>query len=160
MQDVARDEHVLAFARQVTEKFDRLGAHHRIEAVERLVQHHDLGLVRDRLRQLDPLPHSLAVAADPAMRRVDQADPLQRPRRKALRGGAVQAVQEQVGEHELPAGHPAREGVVLGAVTEAAEEILRPADRNAENADLAPRRPQQAREQIHQRALARPVRPH
>ena len=160
MQDVARDEHVLAFAGELAEKVDRLRAHHRVEAVQRLVQHHDLGPVGDRLGQLDPLPHALAVAGDPPVGRVDQSDPLQRPRGQPFRLAPLQPVQQQVGEDELPAADAAREGVVLGAVAEVPELLPRAADRDAQDADLAPRGPQQPRQQVHQGALARTVRPH
>ena len=158
VEDVTRDEHVLAFAGQLTEQFDRLGADHRVETVERLVEHHDLRMVGDRLRQLDPLPHALAVARDPPVRRVDQAHTLQGLRGEPLGFAPAQAVQQQVGEDELPPRHTPREGVVLGAVAEVPEQILRPRGGNAEDADLAPGRPQQAREQVHQGALARSVR--
>ncbi len=60
---------------------------------------------------------------------------------------------------EFAAGQASGKGIKLGAVTDLAEELLRLVSRNTEKGDLAPRRPQQPRHEIHDRGLAGAVRP-
>ena len=50
------------------------GAHQRIQAVERLIQHQHARIVSDGLGQFDALPHALAVARNFAMRGLAQVD--------------------------------------------------------------------------------------
>ena len=52
---------------------------------ERLVEDQQLGIVHDRLRQLDALAHALAVGADLLVRGVDQVDALERARARPRR---------------------------------------------------------------------------
>ena len=66
VQDVAGHDDVSAFLAPLFEKLDGFVASHGIETVERLVQHQHGGAVRDGLRQLDALPHALAVGRDGA----------------------------------------------------------------------------------------------
>ena len=47
-------------------------ANQRIETVQRLVQHQQVGIVRDGLRQPHPLPHALGIRRDLAVRRLGQ----------------------------------------------------------------------------------------
>ena len=72
MQDVAGHDDVAALVGEFAEQRDGLGAHQGIEAIERLVEHQHARIVRDGLRQLDPLPHALAIPGDLAMRGVAQ----------------------------------------------------------------------------------------
>ena len=65
-------------AAQFAEQRDGFGAHQRIEAVQRLIQHQHPRIVRDGLRQLDPLPHAFAVAGDFAVRGFGHAHALDR----------------------------------------------------------------------------------
>ena len=66
LQDVAREDDVLALARPGAEQRDRLGAHQRVKAVQRLVEDEHFGIVRDRLRQPDALPHALGIRTPPS----------------------------------------------------------------------------------------------
>ena len=67
MEDVAGDDDVAAFLAPLLEERDGFVASHGIEAVQRLVEHQDGGAVRDRLRQLDALPHAFAIGRDEAV---------------------------------------------------------------------------------------------
>src|SRR5690242_4489903 len=78
LKNVARDDHVLAFARPRAEERDRLRANQRVEAVQRLVEHEDLGIVRDRLRQPHALPHSFGIRRDLPVGRFRQTEALER----------------------------------------------------------------------------------
>ena len=60
------------------EERDGLGARQRVEPVERLVEDDHLRIVRGGLRQLDALPHALAVGGDRAVARLGQADGFER----------------------------------------------------------------------------------
>ena len=83
VQDVARDEDALA--RRGAQSLIRrmvLRAHQRIHAGQRLVENQQLGIVHQRLRQLDALPHALAVGADLLVGGVHQID---RARARAAR---------------------------------------------------------------------------
>jgi len=125
VEDVAGEEHVAPLLRERLEERDRLGARHRVEAVERLVEDDDLRVVRDRLSETDALAHPLAIPRDAAARGFLEADLRDRVGGLGLRVGAGQAVEEQRRPHELVSGEPGREGVVLRAVADLLHQELR-----------------------------------
>ena len=55
------------FVAPLAEQRDGFGARHGVQAVERLVEHQHLRIVRDGLRQLDALPHAFAVGGHGAV---------------------------------------------------------------------------------------------
>ena len=69
---------LLPCARPVLDQPDRPAPHQRIHAGQRLVEDQQLGIVHERLRQLDALPHALAVGADLLVRGVEQVDRVER----------------------------------------------------------------------------------
>src|ERR1051326_7123142 len=77
MQDMTRDNHVPALIAPLPEECDGLGASQRIQPVERLVQDNHLGLMRDGLRQLYPLPHAFAVRSYWPVRSIGETYQLQ-----------------------------------------------------------------------------------
>src|SRR5262245_20091542 len=158
VQDVTRHNQVQAFLRELAEKPDRFGAGHRVKPVQRLVQNHRRGLVRDRLGQPDALSHALAVSGDLAVGGLNQIDALDRAPGHLFGLLARQAVNRQKRFDEVVAGHPFRERIELAAIADLAKQLLRVRRRNAENADAASRRLDQAGHQIHQRRLAGTVR--
>ena len=76
---------LFAGAAPLLDQADRAPPHERIHAAQRLVEDQQLGIVRDRLRQLDALAHALAVAADLLVGGVQQIDASERPRRRRRR---------------------------------------------------------------------------
>ena len=120
------------------EQGDGFGARHGVEAVERLVEHEHLRIVRDGLGQLDALPHALAVGGHGAVGGLGHADAFERGARCARSHfGVAHAVHQQEGVDELVAGEPLGKGVELGAVAEHAAELFGMVGRDAEHADLA-----------------------
>ena len=74
VQHVRRDHDAATLARQIGDDRQDAHARQRIAAGERLVEEHDLGIVRHRLGELGALPHALGVLAEPAVHRVLQVD--------------------------------------------------------------------------------------
>ncbi len=70
----------------------------RVERADRLVEDEQVGLGHERLGDAESLAHPARVAADPAVRRIGQADALQRP------AGAI----ARVGGATRPCSRPAR----------------------------------------------------
>ena len=87
----------------------------RIHARQRFVEDEQLRIVHDRLRQLDALPHALAVGADSLVRRVDQVHLFERGLGGSSRRRVVEAVQPHERGDPLESGHALVEGVLLGA---------------------------------------------
>ena len=112
---------------QLLEQLDHLGAGHRVEAVQRLVEHQHRGLVGDRLGQLDPLAHALAVAGDPAVRRRRSARRARAPARVSSSRLARGRSRGRAGRRRRTGGRcsPLGKRVVLRAVAELAEQPLR-----------------------------------
>jgi hypothetical protein len=116
VQDVAGDDHVPPALAPLLES-DGFGARQRVQAVERLVQYHDLRIVRRGLRQLHALPHAFAVGCYLAVPGVKEPDSLKR------RHGALVAFRVGIAEHaqiridELVAGEALGKRVELGAIT-------------------------------------------
>ena len=103
VQHVARhDDRSARRAPSSRRSVDHLAPPDGIEPGHRLVEHDELGVVRDRLRDLGALAHALAVAARAPVARVAEVDALQRARRARARvaraGEPGQAQQER---HEL-----------------------------------------------------------
>ena len=88
VKDVARDDDMAPFGCPVAKEANRLAARERIHAGQRLVEDEQLGLVRQRLRQLDALAHALAVGADALVGGVFQVDLLER-RHRGVGGLAI-----------------------------------------------------------------------
>ena len=90
VQDVARHDDALARAAPLLDQTDRLAARDRIHAGQRLIEDQQFGIVRQRLRELHPLPHALAVGADLLAGGVEEIDrlraraaPSRRPRARS-----------------------------------------------------------------------------
>ena len=111
--------------------------HQRVHAAQRLVEDEQLGVVHDRLRQLDALPHALAVAADLPVRGVDQIDDLERPRGSRARIRRRQPIQAHQRLEPPPAGHPLVERILVGAEPDARVERGISPDRLSQHADRA-----------------------
>ncbi len=102
---------------QTSEQVDRLRANQRVETVQRLVQHNDIGIVSDGLCQSHSLPHTLGVRRDFAGRGFGETDALERFPRSFLRLLSTVSEKKQPGGDEREPGGPARRGVVLRGVT-------------------------------------------
>ena len=70
---------LLPARRPVLDQPDRPAPHDRIHAGQRLVENQQLGIVDDRLRELDALTHALAVGADLLVGGVEQVDDARAP---------------------------------------------------------------------------------
>src|SRR6185503_5285838 len=158
LEDMTREDDVLAFARPGAEQRDRLGPHQRVEAVQRLVEHEQLGIVRDRLRQAHALPHALRIPRHLPVRRLGQAQALERLPRFLFRFRAPVSEQQQPGRDERESGRPARRRVVLRGVPGDAHQRFGIARRDPAHEDLAVVGMDQAGHQVHQCGLARAVR--
>ena len=77
MQDVARHQDVPTRVAPLAEERDGFGARQRVQAVERLVEHDDGGVVRDGLRELHTLPHAFAIRRDRAVHGVGERHQLE-----------------------------------------------------------------------------------
>ncbi len=139
---------------ELGEKVDHLGAAHRVEAVEGLVEHQDPRVVAGGVGELDALPHALGVAGDAAPGGVGEPHPFEGGPRSGFRLGAGKAVQGEGVEQEGKTGRAAGKAVVLGTVADQPEELLGVVGAHAEDRDLAAARPQQTGHQVHQGALA------
>ena len=148
----------LAGAGPVADHPDGLAPPERVHARERLVEDQQLGIVDERLRQLDALAHALAVGADLLVGRLHQVDaPSARPRRVVglLLREAVEADQRR---DPLEPGHPLVERVLLGAEPDLEVELRVAPDRLAEHLDRPLARLQLTGDQLHERRLAGAVR--
>jgi len=154
VEDVTRDDHVEPFPAEALEEGQRLGAGHRVEAVQRLVQDQDFGPMAERQCQADPLAHPLAVARELAVGRFGHAHALERLRGGAIGLGAVQARQPQPSSYEGPAGGAVREGVDLRAIPDLLAEGFRVVRAHAEDADPPAARTDEAGHQVQERRLA------
>ena len=160
VQDVARDDDALAGAAPVLDHADRLAPRDRIHARQRLVEDQQLRIVRERLRHLDPLAHALAVGADLLVGRLGELDVLDRARAPSPRASRLgDAVQTHERRHPFKAGHPIVEGVLLGTEADAVVQagfcqIGSPRTRDAAFARL-----ELPGDELHERRLARAVRP-
>src|SRR5262249_27725917 len=126
--------------------------------VQRLVHNHHREFGHELLGQPYALAYALAVSGDLAVGGVDKIDAFDRAPGLLLDLLGRQAMNRQKGFDELVAGHPSGKRIELAAITDFAKQLLRVRRRNAENADVAARRLDQAGHQIHQRRLARTVR--
>ena len=91
----------------------------RVEPVGRLVEQEQLGVVDDRLGQLDPLALPGAHGADRAEPLLAQADLPQGV--AGARGGVPPGQPVELGQvaNDVVGGHVGRQGIVLGCVAEA-----------------------------------------
>ena len=119
---------------QSAKQRDGFGAHQRIQAVQRFVQHQDAGPVTDGLRELDALPHALAIAGDLTGRRLNQAHALDGLPGQIFRFTVRATVQPQIRIDELIAGESLGKGIELGAVAEVAEQLFRLIGTDAQHA--------------------------
>ena len=111
LEDVARKNDVLALVCPHAEQRDRLGPHQRVQAVQWLVEHEYFGIVRDRLRQPDALPHALGIRRHLPVRRLGQAQTLERLPGFCFRFRPLVSKQQQSGRDEGEARRPAWRGV-------------------------------------------------
>ena len=88
-EHVAVQEDRFALVAQPAEHFADLAAADRIEAVGRLVEHQQVGIVHQRLGQPDALPHSLRVGADLGVRPIRSGRPDRAIRPRAACGRAA-----------------------------------------------------------------------
>src|SRR6185369_6547734 len=116
-----------------------LGAHHRIETVERFVKNENCRLVCDRLREPDALSHTLAVSRYFAIRGISKVDTLDCKLAQLVCVFAIVTMNEQKRVDKLAASHAARKRIELGAVTKFTKELLRLIGGNPQNGDRAAR---------------------
>jgi hypothetical protein len=143
VEDVTGEHDVTSFVGELPEQRDRLGAGHRVQPVQRLVEHDDLGVVGDRLGQSDPLPHPLAVSRDARTAASVKPTRAIAPLGALAALGFGQAVELQRGVHELVA-RSARAGTSRTACSSRpCGRALRGGRPGAANRDASPRRAQQ-----------------
>ena len=124
LEHVRREQHANAeIAREAPHELEHLVASLRVEAVRRLVEHHELGRVHERLGQLDALAHAGRERPDQAHALLLEAD-LEQHLARAQHGDAPrQAAQLAEVDDEIARRHPARQALVLGHVADAAPQL-------------------------------------
>ncbi len=159
VEDVTRDQHALAGAAPLLDQADRLSPPEGIHARQRFVEDDQVGVVRERLRELHALAHALAVGANLLARRLHEVDLLERAVRELGRRGVAHPVQARQRGDPLEPGHAVVEGVLFGAEADAEVEAGILPDRLAEHRDRALTRLELAGDEFHERGLAGPVGP-
>ena len=139
------------------DEIDDVDALTRVETGERLVEHEHRGVVHDRLRDLDPLPHALRVGREASRVVGVEFDEREGPGRRA---GRVFAVVEDGRElHELECSLDIEERLLLRYQPELPGQTAIPARVVAEDANRALRRRRQPAEDANQCRLAGAVGP-
>ena len=110
-------------AGEAAHQAEHLLAAGRVEAVRRLVEHHQLGRVDERLGQLGALLHAGREGADQARALLLEADLEEHLRRPQHGGAARQAAQLGHVHHQVARRHLERQAVALGHVAEAAADL-------------------------------------
>ncbi len=159
VQDVTRDDDVLAGAGPVLDQADGLAPHQRIHAGQGLVQDQQLGVVHQRLRELDALAHALAVGANLLPGGVEQIHAVERARGRGIGVGVAQSVKADERRNPLEPRHAVVEGVLLGTEADARVDARVAPDRLAQHVDGALARLELPGHQLHERGLAGAIRP-
>ena len=89
VQHVRRHDHRAPLVAQPVQHLDDLAPLRRVEAVQRLVEQQQVGLVGEGLGELHALAHAVGEAAHLALGDVGEADRLERPVRAAASGSAT-----------------------------------------------------------------------
>ena len=146
--------------RDVAHEREHLFAPLRVHAVGRLVEQQQIGIVHQRLRQLDALLHAGRIGLDVAVARFSEADVVQHLVR-ALHGvGRRQAGQLGAIGDERDGRHAGNLRVVLRHVADARADLeRRHGDVEIEHADAAAVGLDEAEQRLEHRALAGAVRP-
>src|SRR5678815_4950394 len=159
MHNVARNQYVHAGIRKLPKEINDLRASHGIESVQRFVEYENSGIVRQGKTQPDALPHPLAVACHPPMRRIRHAHTLEDFPRAVFCFATAESMQYQHRMNHVIAGEPSRKGIELRAVSDVAEESLRIGRWNVQDTNSSFGRAQQTRHEVHERCLTGAVGP-
>ena len=155
---MARDDDALARAPPVLDQADCLAPPDRIHTRERLIEDQQVGVVRDRLRELDPLAHAFAVGADLLVRRVRQVHHLEGAPSRRVRFGRRDTIQAHERAHPLEAGHPLVKRILFGTKPDPEVQRRILPDRLAQHFDLALARLELPGDALHECGLPGPVR--
>ena len=140
---------------------EHLVASSRIEPVRGLVEEQQLGVVDDRLRQLDPLLHAGRVAADRPIALLVQAHVAEHLGGPLARGSGRQPGHTAHVAHELRGGDIGREAVVLRQVAHELPDLRSAGGHvHLHHRRAAARRGEEAEQDLEQRALAGAVGAH
>ena len=149
-----------ARAAQAADQLQHVAPSSRVERADRLVEEEDGWPREHRLPDPEALAHSARVGADPAVRRIDQADRLQYLFHARAQGRAVEPVQPAHECQQFAPGHPA---VVARVLVERADALGEgaAAGRGVDPRDsgAARRGPGEARQEAEGGGLPRAVRP-
>ena len=143
---------------EVADELEHLVAPLRVHAVGRLVEEQEVGVVHERLRQLDALLHARGVGFDVAVARLAQPDVEQHLVRALHRVDPGQPRQFGAVGDEADGVHPRNVGVVLRHVADARPDLergVRHVEPQHPHAPLV--RDDEAEQRLDHRALARPV---
>src|SRR5438094_7547770 len=159
-QQVRRQNQVDAFVvRQIADEIEHLVAPFRVHAVGRLVEEQQIGIVNERLRQLDPLLHAGRVGFDIAVARLAEADVEQHLVRALHRVDARQAGQLAAVRHEGDRVHAGNVPVGLRHVADARANLeRRSGDVETEHAHLSAIGRDETEQRFDHRALPGAVR--
>src|SRR5207249_4314157 len=159
-QQVRRQNQVDAFVvRQIADEIEHLVAPFRVHAVGRLVEEQQIGIVNERLRQLDPLLHAGRVGFDIAVSRLAEADVEQHLVRALHRVDARQAGQLAAVRHEGDRVHAGNVPVGLRHVADARANLeRRSGDVETEHAHLSAIGRDETEQRFDHRALPGAVR--
>ena len=155
VQHVRRDDHRAALVAEPVQHLDDLAPLRRVEAVQRLVEQQQVGIVGERLGELHALAHAVREAADLALGDVGEADRLERAGRPRIRVGDL--VQPRAQLDDVVRGQERPRRALVGDDADPLVHVGVPARLDAEDAHGSRARRGEARAQLERRGLPRTV---
>ena len=154
---MGREHHTGALVAQVAEQFERGMAGKRIQSSQWLVQHHQLGLMRDSLSNTRALAHAFAEALQSTMGHIGKLHALQGLQPFAACSRSLEARKAQQELHELQRCELFPQCILLGTESQARVQTRIGKRRLAQHFDLPTRGLQLAHQQLQEGRLASAV---
>src|SRR5579871_3657276 len=122
MKHMAGDHHMHSLLAQRFKQRNRLSARHWVKPIQRFIKHQNRGMMGNRLRQTDALPHAFAVTSHSAMRGVHQIYALNRFASQLSCLWLAEPAQQQRLVDKFKSRYAFGKGIKLRAVTNIAKE--------------------------------------
>ena len=148
------------FAREVVHELEHFVAPLRVHAVRRLVEQEQIGIVHERLRQLDPLFHAGGVRLHVPVARLPEPDVEEHFVGALHRVGPRKPGELAAVRHERDRVHPGNVSVALGHVADAGADLRGAAAASRPSTRIrALGRREETEQRLEHRALAGAIRP-